>query len=409
MKLAKLAVGMALISGVCFSQNFAVFDIENGINAIAFDNDTVWLGTGDGVVKLDREGNVLAEYKPSDGLASYTVYSVAIDLDGNKWFGTGDGVSKFDGETWVTYKTEDGLGSNVVSSVSIGPDNIKWFGTWGGVTLFDGDTMITYTTSQRLPNNIIYDIEIDSNGIKWFATGWGLTAYGEEQLSNIDGRDGLEDNVIKTLDIDKDGYVWIGTMNGIAYIHQDNMFGTPTTFNTGDGLVDSRINSLDADEFGNIWIATWAGVSKFDPQTGEWTTYTADDGLPANYTKVVKVDQDGNVWFGLDNGVAMLSHSLRAENDFTSLLYSSGIDFSLCPDPYRKLLVISYDLSESQNIEISLYDLKGKLVNNVYSGFADTGKSSKIIQTENIFSGMYLCRIKTERHGFVVKKIKILN
>jgi len=66
---------------------------------------------------------------PADGLASYFVYAIAIDAQGNKWFGTSEGVSKFDGTNWTTYTTANGLVSNSIEAIAIDTQGNKWIGT----------------------------------------------------------------------------------------------------------------------------------------------------------------------------------------------------------------------------------------------------------------------------------------
>ncbi len=86
----------------------------NEVNALAVEGNYVWAGTTGGVVRWNRTDGSYVKYTTADGLASNSVYAIAVDGAGHMWFGTPYGVSEFDGSTWTTYTTADGLAHNYV-------------------------------------------------------------------------------------------------------------------------------------------------------------------------------------------------------------------------------------------------------------------------------------------------------
>ena len=76
---------------------------QNWVEAMAAEDEFVWIATHGGAVKWDTTNDSYVVYTPADGLASNVVYDLAIDTQGNKWFATIWGVSHFDGTTWTTY------------------------------------------------------------------------------------------------------------------------------------------------------------------------------------------------------------------------------------------------------------------------------------------------------------------
>lgn len=98
------------------------------IKAIAVDEDAVFIGTLEGVVKMDKETGAQTAYTIAEGLANNWVY--ALSVDGNfVWVGTWEGLSKLDktSGTFETLTTADGLPSNYVKAIAVGKENI-YFG-----------------------------------------------------------------------------------------------------------------------------------------------------------------------------------------------------------------------------------------------------------------------------------------
>src|SRR5687767_4350082 len=137
MRLGTLIIFILLATGITHAQKWEnyTYSLER-INCIAFDDDTVWIGSQGGVAKFLKDGTKLATYTHADGLAANNVNAIAIDQDGNKWFGTGNieysspqdgGISKFDGERWTTYNTYNSqLPGNTIRAITIDANNNKW-------------------------------------------------------------------------------------------------------------------------------------------------------------------------------------------------------------------------------------------------------------------------------------------
>ena len=56
----------------------------------------MWIGTSDGLCKLDKKTNKLVTYTEDDGLSNNNIYGILIDNHGNLWMSTNNGISKFD-------------------------------------------------------------------------------------------------------------------------------------------------------------------------------------------------------------------------------------------------------------------------------------------------------------------------
>ena len=255
---------------------------------------------------------VWTTYRESDGLASDSVLSIAVDGD-NVWFGTKNGVSKFDGTTWTTYDTSnselvyDGVNAIAVDDVE---GNI-WFGTRWGASKFDGSNWTPYENIR-----FISAIAIDQEGNIWFGTrlddaaGYGVSKFDGAAWTTYSTSNGtLESNSVNAIAVDNSNNVWVGTSTGgvSKYDGVDWM-----TYRTGSGLASDHVRAIAVDSADEKWFGgctngynEWcdilncinAAVSRFDGST--WTTYIAGSSdLVGKEIMAIAIDWRGNGWFG---------------------------------------------------------------------------------------------------------------
>lgn len=129
-------------------------------------------------------------------LPSNTVYSVAVDLDGDVWVGTQQGTVSFECGSNVFDANCKGsrriinvdgfngylLENEEIRCIAVDGANRKWFGTATGVFVqsASGEVQEAHFTSTNSPlfDNAILDIAIDpSTGEVWIGTAKGLISY----------------------------------------------------------------------------------------------------------------------------------------------------------------------------------------------------------------------------------------
>jgi len=85
---------------------------SNIINSITEDHhQNLWIGTGQGLNKFNRQNRTFSVYKKKDGLPDNMINGILEDEDGLLWLSTNQGVSKFDplSGKFRNYTTADGL------------------------------------------------------------------------------------------------------------------------------------------------------------------------------------------------------------------------------------------------------------------------------------------------------------
>jgi PAS domain S-box-containing protein len=141
---------------------------NNRVNSVHVDRmGTMWVGTQDGLNKLDRRTGTFTTYTQRDGLPGHAVSCILEDGRGDLWMSTNDGVARFDPQrkTFQDYSTADGLP---------GPDLTGWgachksstgemfFGGFSGATAFFPDKV---TASMYTPPIVLTDFRLFGTGV----------------------------------------------------------------------------------------------------------------------------------------------------------------------------------------------------------------------------------------------------
>ena len=268
------------------------------------DSGSVWLGTRDGVNRL--EGNDIRRWTRADGLADDQVRAVYQDRGGILWFGTARGVSRYDGEQFANFTAADGLADDAVRVIRQDRDGNLWFGAEsGGISRFDGERFENfqlgyYTVSQGLVHAGVRDIFQDSRGRMWFATaGGGVSRYDSTGLTTFTTADGLAHDVVTGMLEDDRGRMWSATAGGGVSRYDSTGLVTLTT---ADGLAHDEVTCIARDREGHLWFGTrGGGVSQYDGLV--FQNLLQRDGLAHDVVSAIVPDSRGDIWFATRGGI----------------------------------------------------------------------------------------------------------
>lgn len=159
----------------------------------------VWMvlnpANGGGILVFDKVGNktaYLTEVTGSGGLPSKSVYSIAMDRDGQVWVGTASGAAYFPDPSRVfsaginsvkpVFENRFLLRDEKITAIAVDGGNRKWMGTERGVWLFNpfGETQVYNfnATNSPLLSDKIVDMEINSqSGEVFFITDAGIVSF----------------------------------------------------------------------------------------------------------------------------------------------------------------------------------------------------------------------------------------
>ena len=85
----------------------------------------------------------------------------------------------------------------------------------------------------------------------------------------------------------------------------------------------------------------------------------------------------------------------NVDNDMTDLVVSSGIIDRIYPNPFNPETNINFYINEPGLVNLSVYNIKGQLVENLVSSNLDRGDHNIIWKADDQPSGMYLFRLIT--------------
>jgi ligand-binding sensor domain-containing protein len=389
---------------------------------------------------LPSDNNAWKTYTAKDGLADQTIQAAAVDKNDVKWFGTLGGVSCFDGVAWKSYTKKDGLAGNIVYSIIVDRNNAKWFGTVSGVSRFDGISWKTFTAADGLADDKVYSVAEDRSGALWFGTGQGLSRFDGKSWKTYTVSDGLARNSVQAIGVDHDGGIWVGSnMGGVSYYDGDSWY----MYNE---MKAYPIYSISINRNGTKWFCGSYGAASFDGLS--WKFFTSNNSPLSNVFSTIS-DSEGIQWFGIGShtlipgkvkesgpfsfdGVSWkilpLPQPETNQTAITALAWDTGgdlwigtsaglyryspggehalavnisseapITFAILgnyPNPFNPSTRIEYSLPERGNVTLVVYDIFGRKVRDLVSGFFSAGKHSAVwngcdMNGNHVSSGVY--------------------
>jgi N-acetylneuraminic acid mutarotase len=155
--------------------------------------------------------------------------------------------------------------------------------------------------------------------------------------------------------------------------------------------------------------------------TSEFWTYTVDSHRWAQYPDVppgtgkrvkgggaivyaasahgLYVTKGNNTFDFFRYGLSAYSSQLAAYSPnvlSNSPLVTRHSSLSVAPNPFTNATLVSYTLPRPGNVSLKLYDVTGKLVNTLASGYRNAGTSSFIVPRSSLSSGIYLLKLEVD-------------
>lgn len=277
--------------GLCMSEILPDIYIgeENRATAFLRSGNDVWIGTMDGLYRVDIISGTHTHFKHSESdsrsLSNNEISGLCLSSDGEIVVGTLGGVCIYNPEnnSFDTYGSHHNtygnkiLPGNIVRSIATKGNQI-WVGleAEGLVILQKKNLNITNlsnleTTSSTIPSTPVRTIFIDSNNTMWLATtGYGLCRQiGDLIFKNYNTENSsLQSNSITAFCEDGQGRVWIGSVDGqLNYINMSD----PDVVHVPAGYKSELARSIDVvlglayDSINNyIWIAALSGLFIYD-------------------------------------------------------------------------------------------------------------------------------------------------
>jgi ligand-binding sensor domain-containing protein/serine phosphatase RsbU (regulator of sigma subunit) len=310
--------GLTLITPKTFSVR--TFDnplYGNNILSFCFDQRFKWIGTENGLVKMDFKTNkVVRFYSRGSGLPKDKVTAIYSSDGRVLWIGTGEnGVFKMEtsNDKIIKYPIENGALENSVTAIT-GIGEEVWIGTRKGLWNINPGIKRKklYSISQGgLPHNYINCLYIDRNGRLWVSTPGSTLAYIQDEKVfklPINSRSG--NLTLGPVTEDLNSRIWVGSNgNGIFMIQSDSI----ANLTVKEGLLSDFCYSVICDDNKNLWVGH-RGLSKIRTTDFSIKPIQRIEGINEsilfNPNAIIK-DQTGKIWFGSDKGMVSYDPSME--------------------------------------------------------------------------------------------------
>ena len=397
------------------------FDInslsENSLYGIYEDNEgLMWIGTSStGINIIDRDSETIQHLTTDDGLVSNTINSIA-GYDEYIWIGTSNGLNKIDKNNNIieNYNSNEMLSSMKIKYLYLDRNKYLWIGTPQGIYILNTYTDNVINISYILENNNVDDTYIetiyeDREGNYWIGT------FLEGYLLKIDVKnknvkvykDELSSKSIRTI-VEYDKYLWIGTSDGLCRLDKDT--DEFVAYTEDDGLANNNIYGILIDNQGNLWMSTNNGISKFNINEDKFMNLSLEDGLQSNefnggsYYKNSK----GEFLFGGINGLNIFNPDEITVGEYTPEVVFDK--FIVKGETYRSINNLEFKYNENIiNINYflpSYKNIKGIQYQYMLKGIDEEWnitKNNEIIYN-NLDPGKYEFKIKARNHNGVISE-----
>ena len=335
---------------------------DNEIRSLFVDEGGVlWIGTRiGGITKLDpyktKFSHIRSTGDPSAGLSHPQVLALHQDEQESLWIGTGDGLDELDRQsgqmTRYTHDPDDplSLSSNYVTSIIQDRAGVLWIASHGGLNRLNrpGGNFSRVQADPKDPHSLSSDlINVlfeDKDGYLWVGTaGGGLNRrdpangrfdhYSYVEGDRPPGTLGL--NHILSFQQDEGDTLWIGTTGGLIRFDQRHESRTYYRHEPGDegSLGHDLVNDIYRDRSGRVWLATGAGLDRYDPDSDMFSHVSEEDGLPNNMILGILEDGSGRLWISSNAGltrydpVTGVIRSYDTSDGLQSLEFNRGARF----------------------------------------------------------------------------------
>lgn len=292
-------------------------------------NGAIWVGTSNGLFRIDPELQSVEEFLPGklkQNIEAGSIYALLID-DGKLWIGMEKGglaVLDMNTNEIVVYKemplereyiAEAYMGT--IMSIAKGPDGKLYAGSFGDfIYLIDKENQILRQLNKEIAiskengSGFIRSMTAIDDSNLWAGTnGGGIQILNVYTLENkmIEPVPGdpfsLSYNNIKSIIMDKQGGIWIGTFGlGINYhFPYSKKFGKMLTATDAlYGLSFSSVRSIYRDPADDrLWVSGYDGLNVFDKDLKRQAIYL---GIYSVYVIHPDPDPDNEnlMWVGIE-------------------------------------------------------------------------------------------------------------
>lgn len=394
------------------------------VNALAFDNNLLYLATGNGILKFDTHANA---YLQTPAVADFQNEVKRKAMKELRVLDLQTRNANYGDDVYALLHTSKGLLQGKINGLylnnrllplSAGAQPLVnalaydakrhcyWIGSEGALYCADLNLQ-TFSKIAALDGNSVKCMAEESNGNLYIGTDNGLyvmamnnaiTHYSHDSRNEAT----IPNNIVWTCFVDKWQNVWIGTDNGLSRLTTHTYYNYVSldrvTF-SGEG---NCLHAMLQTRNGEWWMGGTNGLihySQSKSSTGDavyqnvaWYKQN-NQAYPLTHNRVRKIyeDNDGDVWICTDHGINLYDRSSRQMRNFIVYdrtgKYSTAWAYDILQDKKGRLWMASYQGGVFVMDKASLF--AGKTVADYH--FSDQGK--------NALSGLHVGQMVMDGKG----------
>lgn len=295
---------------------------NNAVYSIYQDSDKgIWVGSYfGGIDYIPKHDIAFEKYYPSSdphSIGGSRVREMCEDKSGNLWIATEDnGLNYYDTRTkrFTRYSTNTEpirLSYTNIQCLNLTGDKL-WIGYYHkGIDVLDLNTRkiehFEQANTPALDNNDIFTIYTDLSGQTWIGTSTGVLKYNARK-NEFTKCPEIGTFYISDIHQDPEGYIWFATYN-IGAIRYNTHDGTCKRFShdphDSTSICYNRITTIFEDDSQRLWFGSEdGGFCLYDNKTETFMQITTKDGLPSNVIHKILEDNRHTLWISTNNGLA---------------------------------------------------------------------------------------------------------
>ena len=264
--------------------------------------DRVWIGTLDGLVLRDNDGE-LKRAPAGWGVDKGLTWPYRAP-DGALWIVAGERLYRVEDDRLVLVHSLPG--QLHMTAMLQDRHGDLWLGTENqGLLRISSHGLERLPAGLNLPGGRVVSLREDAEGSIWVGANGGLYRLRETLFSSYTERDGLSGDYVRTVFEDRDRRLWVGSASGLDQQTADGRFRPMPLHNRG-GKAPSVLSLAQGPE-GDLWVGTFGdGVYRLRADGSLRHNYDAADGMPGGNIRAISIDPAGVVWAGTQKGVVRI-------------------------------------------------------------------------------------------------------
>lgn len=313
---------------------------------IRVSNGDIWVGTEDGLFRLDEQGQLHPGPKVASSTQSPWVTAI-VELDnGHLLLAADDVLFEVNPKTLQARRLEwDARHIGTIFNMLHTRQGEVFLAPQRGLYRKTANGLVLVPAFEKLRISAMLE---DRHGNIWVSTAErGLLRWRGDMLEAVGEQEGLTGHSTPALFEDNEGHLWAGTTDGLFLIARS----TAKSLDTRHGLDNKNVRTVLHARDDSIWIGTSSGLNRW--QNGHVSTLTSLWGEGAQSSVLALAEAADGIWVGsYERGIVLLDENGRPKKRFD---HASG----LSSNRIRSLLVDGDDLWIGSHGGLSRLDKDG--------------------------------------------------